>query len=120
MVHALFVVWNGWRGDLVEQRRRLRGPILAISAVYAFAVIVVQTWEIYFGFARSLSPIAAGALIVLACSRSPRSVEWNPICSGNRSVAWPSPRAMCRAFKERMPVWLPRSARKPKKKQIDD
>lgn len=65
IVHALFVVWNGWRGDLVEQRRRLRGPILAISAVYAFAVIVVQTWEIYFGFARSLSPIAAGALMCL-------------------------------------------------------
>ena len=65
VVHALFVVWNGWRGDLVEQRRRLRGPILAISAVYAFAVIVVQTWEIYFGFARSLSPVAAGALMCL-------------------------------------------------------
>jgi hypothetical protein len=65
IVHALFVVWNGWRGDLVEQRRRLRGPILAISAVYAFAVIIVQTWEIYFGFARSLSPIAAGALMCL-------------------------------------------------------
>jgi hypothetical protein len=59
IVHALFVVCNGWRGDLVEPRRRLRGPILAVSAVYAFAVIV-QTWEIYFGFARSLSPVAAG------------------------------------------------------------
>jgi AraC-like DNA-binding protein len=65
IVHALIVVWNGWRGDLVEQRRRLRGPILAVSAVYAFAVIVVQTWEIYFGFARSLSPVAAGALMCL-------------------------------------------------------
>ena len=65
IVHALFVVWNGWRGDLVEQRRRLRSRNLALSAVYVFAVIVVQTWEIYFGFARSLSPIAAGALMGL-------------------------------------------------------
>jgi hypothetical protein len=65
IVHALFVVWNGWRGDLVERRRRLRGPILAVSAVYAFAVIIVQTWEIYFGFARSLSPVAAVALMCL-------------------------------------------------------
>jgi hypothetical protein len=66
IVHALFVVWNGWRGDLIEQRRRLRGPILAISALYAFTVVVVQTWELYFGFARSLSPVAAGALMCLS------------------------------------------------------
>ena len=65
IVHALFVVWNGWRGDLVEQRRRLRGPILAVCAAYAFAVIVVQTWELYFGSARSLSPVAAVALMCL-------------------------------------------------------
>jgi AraC-like DNA-binding protein len=65
IVYALFVVWNGWRGDLVEQRRRLRGPILALSAMYAFAVIVVQTREIYFGFVRSLSPVAAVALMCL-------------------------------------------------------
>jgi AraC-like DNA-binding protein len=65
VVHALFVVWNGWRGDLVEQRRRLRGPILAISALYAFAVIVVQIWELYFGSARPLSPVAAAALMCL-------------------------------------------------------
>jgi AraC-like DNA-binding protein len=65
IVHAQFVVWNGWRGDLVERRRRLRGPILAISAVYAFVVIIVQIWEIYFGFARSLSPVAAVALMCL-------------------------------------------------------
>jgi len=65
IIHALFIVWNGWRGDLIEQRRRLRGPILAVSALYAFAVVVVQTWELYFGFARSLSPVAAGALMCL-------------------------------------------------------
>jgi AraC-like DNA-binding protein len=43
----------------------LCGPILAISALYAFAVIVVQIWEVFFGFARSLSPIAAVALMCL-------------------------------------------------------
>jgi AraC-like DNA-binding protein len=65
IIHALLIVWTGWRGDLIEQRRRLRGPILAASALYAFAVVVVQTWELYFGFARSLSPVAAGALMCL-------------------------------------------------------
>jgi AraC-like DNA-binding protein len=91
MVHALFVVWNGWRGDLVEQRRRLRGPILAISAVYAFAVIVVQTWEIYFGFARSLSPIAAGALMCLGLLALAAFGRMEPDLFGQsqRSVAKP-------------------------------
>ena len=91
IVHALFVVWNGWRGDLVEQRRRLRGPILAISAVYAFAVIVVQTWEIYFGFARSLSPIAAGALMCLGLLALAAFGRMEPDLFGQsqRSVAKP-------------------------------
>jgi hypothetical protein len=105
IVHALFVVWNGWRGDLIEQRRRLRGPILAISAVYAFTVVVVQTWELYFGFARSLWPVAAGRLCVLASSRSQHSVDWSPICSGNRSTVRPGRTAKHRACKARMRAW---------------
>ena len=36
----LTVLWRGWRGDLVEQRRRLRGPLLAIVALYA----ILQSW----------------------------------------------------------------------------
>lgn len=36
----LTVLWRGWRGDLVEQRRRLRGPLLAIVALYA----TLQSW----------------------------------------------------------------------------
>src|SRR4029079_13243848 len=30
--HALSLVIRGWRGDLVEDRRRLRGPFLAFVA----------------------------------------------------------------------------------------
>jgi hypothetical protein len=66
ILHALFTLWTGWRGDLVEPRRRLRGPILAISGVYAIAVIAVQIWEIYFGSAHFPSPLAAVALVTLA------------------------------------------------------
>lgn len=65
IAHALFIVWAGWRGDLVEPRRRLRGPILAVSAIYAIAVILVQTGELYFGRASALSPLAAAALMAL-------------------------------------------------------
>lgn len=39
-VALLTVLWRGWRGDLVEQRRRLRGPLLAIVALYA----ILQSW----------------------------------------------------------------------------
>jgi hypothetical protein len=65
IAHALFLIARGWRGDLVETRRRLRGPILATVSVYALAVIAVQTGELFVGSAQALSPIAAAALLLL-------------------------------------------------------
>jgi AraC-like DNA-binding protein len=65
IVHALFIVAKGWRGDLVERRRRLRGPILIASAVYALAVTSVETSELFLGSAAALSPLAAAALLLL-------------------------------------------------------
>src|SRR5262249_7004957 len=66
IAHALFIVAAGWRGDLVEARRRLRGPILVISGVYALAVITVETGELFVGSAAALSPVAAAALLILS------------------------------------------------------
>lgn len=66
MVHVLLVVWSSWRGDLVEARRRLRGPLLALAAVYALAVAVVQTAELYLGPATALSFLAAVNLLALS------------------------------------------------------
>lgn len=63
--HALLAVARGWRGDLVAARRRLRAPMLAIAAAYAFAVISVQIGELFLGPADALSPLAAGALAAL-------------------------------------------------------
>lgn len=34
IVHALLVIWRGWRGDLVVERRRLRGPVMIAAAGY--------------------------------------------------------------------------------------
>ena len=65
MAHVLVVIWSGWRNDLVESRRRLRGPILAAAAVYAVAVIGVQVSEIFWRPADALSPVGAAALFVL-------------------------------------------------------
>ncbi len=65
LAHALILIARGWRGDLVEARRRLRGPILATASIYALAVISVQTGELFVGSARALSPLAAFALLAL-------------------------------------------------------
>lgn len=65
MIHVLVVIWSGWRNDLVESRRRLRGPILAAGGVYAAAVISVQIAEIFLGSADALSPLAAAVLLLL-------------------------------------------------------
>lgn len=65
-LHVLFLVATGWRDDLVEQRRRLRGPVLLAGVVYALVIIVVQTGEIFFGSAEALSPVAAAALVALS------------------------------------------------------
>lgn len=65
VAHALILIARGWHGDLVESRRRLRGPILVMAAVYALAVISVQTGEMFAGSAQSLSPLAAVALLLL-------------------------------------------------------
>jgi AraC-like DNA-binding protein len=66
IVHALVAIATGWLGDLVETRRRLRGPVLAIGAGYALIVLVVQTGELFIGSAEAASPLAALALMVLA------------------------------------------------------
>ncbi len=41
-LHALFVISRSWRDDLVEARRRLRGPLLAAVCGYAIAISAVQ------------------------------------------------------------------------------
>lgn len=66
MVHVLAVVWRGWRGDLVEARRRLRGPLLGLAAVYTLLLAAVQTAELYLGPATALSFLAASSLFALS------------------------------------------------------
>jgi AraC-like DNA-binding protein len=66
MLHVLFVVWTGWRGDLVEVRRRLRGPLLAVAALYALAVVSVQSAELFSRSASQLSMLAAVSLLALS------------------------------------------------------
>ena len=66
MVHVLAVVWRGWRGDLVEARRRLRGPLLGLAAIYTLILAAVQISELYLGPATALSFLAATSLFALS------------------------------------------------------
>lgn len=68
MLHVLFVVWTGWRGDLVEARRRLRGPLLGVAALYTLVVVGVQSAELFAGPAAQLSTLAAVSLLAMSLS----------------------------------------------------
>jgi AraC-like DNA-binding protein len=65
MLHVLVIIAGGWRGDLVEARRRLRGPLLAAAAVYALAVVAVQSVELFSQPATGLSLLAALGLLAM-------------------------------------------------------
>jgi len=66
MLHLLFVVWTGWRGDLVEARRRLRAPLLGVAALYALIVVGVQSAELFTRPAHQLSLLAALSLLLMS------------------------------------------------------
>lgn len=66
MIHVLAEIWTGGRGDLVAVRRRLRGPLLAVAAVYTLAVAAVESSELFLGPATALSALAAASLLALS------------------------------------------------------
>lgn len=66
MAHVLLIVAVGWKNDLVEPRRRLRGPVLAAGAAYALAVTIVESGEVLGRSADALSPIAATLLFAMS------------------------------------------------------
>jgi AraC-like DNA-binding protein len=66
MLHVLYVVWTGWRADLVEARRRLRGPLLGAAAIYTLVTVSVQSAEMFSQPAGQLSLLAAVCLVALS------------------------------------------------------
>lgn len=69
-LHALCVIYRGFRGDLVEARRRLRGPFMAVVAVYAVTVSAVEIGESLGVGAPWYGLAGAVALAVLSLSGS--------------------------------------------------
>lgn len=90
IVHALVLIATGWRNDLVESRRRLRGPILGLASVYALGVISVEAGELVAGPAHALSPLAAGALMVLGLLSLAAFAQADPALFGPASRVAPS------------------------------
>jgi AraC-like DNA-binding protein len=67
VLHALLVIWRGWRGDLVVQRRRLRGPIMIAAAGYILLLSAQDVaWATGLPWLYAPSVLQALALAVLA------------------------------------------------------
>ena len=64
--HALFVIYNSWRGDLVEARRRLRGPFLAVVTFYTILLSGLEIGE-SLGVAAPWYSLAGGAALAALC-----------------------------------------------------
>jgi AraC-like DNA-binding protein/NADH:ubiquinone oxidoreductase subunit K len=65
-LHALVVIGRSWRGDLVEARRRLRGPFLAVVTLY---VITLSAFEIAesLGFFQEWYRLLGGVSLAVYC-----------------------------------------------------
>ena len=65
--HALYTIWRSWRGDLVEARRRLRGPFLAVVTLY---VLTLSGFEIAEGMGvfHDWFRLLGGVSLALYCS----------------------------------------------------
>jgi AraC-like DNA-binding protein len=61
-IHALYVVARSWRGDLVESRRRLRGPFLALVTLYVLTLSAFEIAESLGYFKDWFRPLGAWTL----------------------------------------------------------
>lgn len=87
MLHVLAVIWAGWRGDLVEARRRLRGPLLGAAAIYTLVLAGVQIAELYTQRATGLSFLAAITLLALSLASGLVFLRDDPQLFGTNAVA---------------------------------
>lgn len=66
--HALYVIVRSWRGDLVEARRRLRGPFLAAVTFYVLTLSGVEIAESLGMEATPQLRLAGGLSLALYCA----------------------------------------------------
>lgn len=62
ILHGMWSVYSGWKGDLVETRRRVRGYVLVLVGITALCV----TFSLNMGFGEEL-PLFVSAFCCVAC-----------------------------------------------------
>jgi AraC-like DNA-binding protein len=65
-LHVLMIVAQGWKGDLVEARRRLRGPFLLTVTAY---ILVTRGFDIWgqFGTLPAWYPMTNAGVLAVVC-----------------------------------------------------
>lgn len=64
--HALYIIYRSWRGDLVEARRRLRGPFLGVVTLLTIALAGIEIGE-SMGVEASWYSLAGAATLAIFC-----------------------------------------------------
>lgn len=65
-IHALSVIVTSWRGDLVEERRRLRGPFLTMVVVLTMVFSAVEIGE-SMGVQADWYPLLGASALAIFC-----------------------------------------------------
>lgn len=65
--HALIVIVRSWRGDLVEPRRRLRGPVMGVVTIYVLAQSATEIGE-GLGLRLDWYDLAGGVALAFMCT----------------------------------------------------
>ena len=91
VAHALSVIWQGWRGDLVERRRRLRAPVMAAAALYVLLTAGNDASAIL-GHPNPVLPIFQGIfLAVLGVAGGLALLRLDPVMAREPARARPTP-----------------------------
>ncbi|UTP39045.1 helix-turn-helix domain-containing protein [Phenylobacterium sp. LH3H17] len=87
VMHAAFVIWRGWRGDLVEQRRRLRAPVMGAAAAYVLLTAAGDLGAVFGERPPPMPLLQAFALAALAISGALALLRLDPALLGGERLA---------------------------------
>jgi AraC-like DNA-binding protein len=91
VTHALLMIWRGWRGDLVEPRRRLRAPVMGAAAIYVLAT-AAQDMGGRLGLRPLHAPLLQAVLLAaLAVAGAVALLRPDPVLMGVPAADVPAP-----------------------------
>lgn len=64
-IASLIIVVRSWKDDLVESRRRVRGPFMGGVALYILSISGFNIWEVFFGAVPDWYPMFNAAMLTL-------------------------------------------------------